>query len=447
MIKQNANQGAILYVHPTTTMSRQCIMPFSIPALVKRLPYPVEGYFAADLTDDSIKKARIIFMDIHWYLSLYGAGELAKRIKTVNKQCFIIAGGITASEYPQPIIDRFGIDFIIRGDGEIPFPKLVETIMEGMNDFDAIPNLVGKNGINNPRSYFLKGADMEQNDYLDIDFFPAFQKEIYRVQKNNVSPWSEVIFPYMIPFRGCPIDCIGCAGAVTEQTKLFGRKPIMRSAEKLNDDFERIDRNPNIHFVSIYHDFITLMHPQYAFDVLKRPLRVNVRMEFNAKPEMDQLELVLRTFKGGVINFSIDHYHLTSDKIIDPAHMIRLIKRVKDFPSFFTVLSYNVIFARENEAYKKGMRQIVRETGCLISDESFYWTEHPIPDKRGFADEDMFDMHVALSRDKKFVKSPITNLYDNIEPYMPRPLTMGIRKTQQWMAQNVPYYISQITQA
>ena len=437
------NEGLILYVHPSTTMSRQCIMPFSIPALVKRLAYPVKGFFAADLKDEDIKRAKIIFIDIHWYLSLYGAGELARRIKQINKDCTIIAGGITASEYPKPIIKKFGIDFVIRGDGEIPFPKLVETIMEGENDFASIPNLVGRDGINNPRTYFLTSKDMEEDDYLDIDFFPAFKKEIYRVQKNNVSPWSEVIFPYMIPFRGCPIDCIGCAGAISEQTKLFGRKPVMRSAERLRDDFERCNSNPNIHFVSIYHDFFTLMRPQYAFDVLTQPLRLNVRMEFNAKPEMDQLELILRTFKGGVINFSIDHYHLTSDKIIDPAHMIRLINRVKDFPSFFTVLSYNVIFATNNPEYKKGMREIVRKTGCLISDESFYWTEHPIPDKRGLADEDMFEMHVALSRDKKFVKSPIVNLYDAMEPYMPRPLTLGIRKTQQWMVQNVPYYFSQ----
>jgi hypothetical protein len=285
---------------------------------------------------------------------------------------------------------------------------------------------------------------MEENEYLDIDFFPAFKKEVHRVQKNNVSPWSEIIYPYMIPFRGCPIDCVGCAGAISEQVKLFGRKPVMRSAEKLRDDFERMDRDPNIHFVSVYHDFFTLMHPKYAFKVLTKPVRANIRMEFNAKPEMDQLELILKTFKGGVINFSIDHYHLTSDKIIEPAHMIRLINRVKDFPSFFTVLSYNVIFARNNAEYKKGMREIVRKTGCLVSDESFYWTEHPIPDKRGLADEDMFEMHVDLSRDKKFVKGPLTNIYDSVEPYIPRPLTLGIRKTQQWMVQNVPYYLSQM---
>jgi hypothetical protein len=444
MILSTSTEGQILYVHPSTTMSRQCIMPFSLPALIKRLPYPVKGFFAMDLTDEDIRKARIIFMDIHWYLSLYGAGQLAKRIKTVNKKCIIITGGITASEYPKPIIEKFGIDFVIRGDGEIPFPMLVKTIMEGSSDFSAIPNLVGKDGLNNPRTYSLNSADMEENDYLDVDFFPAFKKEIYRVQKNNVSPWSEVIFPYMIPFRGCPIDCVGCAGAISEQTKLFGRKPIMRSSGRLRDDFERCNADPNIHFVSVYHDFFTLMNPKYAFEVLTKPLRLNIRMEFNARPEMDQLELILRTFKGGVINFSIDDYHLTSDKIIDPAHMIKLINRVKDFPSFFTVLSYNVIFARNNPEYKAGMREIVRKTGCLISDESFYWTEHPIPDKKGLADEDMFEMHVELSRDQKFVKSPIVNLYDAVEPYMPRPLTLGIRKTQQWMVQNVPYYISQV---
>ncbi|MFN8288201.1 MAG: cobalamin-dependent protein [Chitinophagales bacterium] len=434
----------IYYVHPSTTMSRQCIIPFSVPALVKRLKYKVEGRFQDDLKDSEIREASIIFLDIHWYLSLYGAEKLVKRIKQVNKKCIVIAGGITASEYPKPLIDKFGIDFVVRGDGEIPFPRLINTIMEEENCFDDIPNIIGKNGINNPRSYILRSSDMEENDYLDIDFFPDLKKEIYKIQKNNISPWSEIIFPYMVPFRGCPIDCVGCAGAITEQIKLFGRKPVMRSAGKLRDDFDRCNANPNIHFVSIYHDFVTLLHPKYAYEVLSKPLRLNVRMEFNSKPEMDQLELILNTFKGGVINFSIDHYHLTSANIIDPEHMIKLINRVKDFPSFFTVLSYNAIFAHDNENYKKGMREIVRKTRCLISDEAFYWTEHPIPDKQGFSDEDMFQTHVQLSRDKKFIKSNLTNMYDMTEPYLPDTVSLAIRKTHQWMTQNVPYYFKSV---
>jgi hypothetical protein len=444
VIQKDSDSGKVLYVHPQTTMSRQCIMPFSIPAMVKRIPYAVDGRFAGELTDQEIRDARIIFMDIHWYLALHGAELLCKRIKTVNPNCVTIAGGITASEYPYQIISKFGVDFVIRGDGERPLPELVTAIMEGTSDFENIPNLIGKNGVDNPRRYVLNSADMEENDYLDIDFFPSFKKEIYRIQKNNVSPWSEVIHPYMIPFRGCPIECVGCAGAISEQRKLFGRKPVMRSAERLREDFERCDREEGIRFVSIYHDFITLLKSDYAFDVLTRPLNLNVRMEFNSRPEMDQLRLILNTFRGGVINFSIDHKHLTSSDLIDPDHMVALIKEVKKHRSFFTVLSYNKIFARNNPAYKEGMAWIVKATGCLVSDESFYWTEHPIPDKNGLADEDMFDMHLELSKDRKFMKGPMVKMYDSLEPLIPRNLSLGIRKTQQWMVQNVPYYVSNL---
>lgn len=432
----------ILYIHPQTTMSRQCIMPFSVPALVKRLPYKVKGYFAQEVRDDEIKHAKIIFIDIHWYLSLYGASLLCKRIKTLNPFCYIIAGGITASEYPKMICQKFEVDFVIRGDAEKPFPLLVTALMENnLSDLENIPNLVSREGINNPRTYVLNRVDMEENDYLDIDFFPSFKKEVYKIQKNNVSPWSEVIFPYMIPFRGCPIDCLGCAGGYTEQKKIFGRKPVMRSIEKLRDDFDRCNSNENIKFVSIYHDFITLLKPDYAFQVLNKDLRLNVRMEFNSKPELEQLELVLNRFKGGVINFSIDYMHLTSSKLIDPEHMIKLINKVKKHPNFFTVLSYNSIFAKNNKEYKSGLKKILKTTRCLISDESFYWTEHPIPDKRGLADEDMFDAHVKLSKDKKFVKGPLTKIYDASEPFMPKKMSLGIRKTQQWLVENMPYYM------
>lgn len=434
----------IFYVHPKTTMSRQCVMPFSVPALVNRLKYPVKGKFPDELTDEDIKGAKIIFIDIHWYLSLYGAQILVERIKTINKDCKVIAGGITASEYPKSIIENFGVDFVVRGDAEIPFPLLVEKIMENQTDFETIPNLYGKDGLITPRKYILKSAEMEENEYLDIDFFPSFKKEIHKIQKNNVSPWSEIIYPYMIPFRGCPIECIGCAGGITEQSKLFGRKPIMRSADRLRDDFERCEKDPDIHFVNIYHDFLTLMNYEYAFNVLKKPMGLNLRMEFNAKPEMEHVELLTSHFGGGVINFSIDKKHLTSTDLIDPDHMVSLIKRVQREKNFFTVLSYNSIFARNNLEYQEGLRYIIKKTRCLISDEAFYWTEHPIPDKNGLADEDMFQLHIEYSKDKKFVKSNLVKLYDSTEPYLPKKLTLGIRKTQQWLAQNLMYELNSL---
>jgi hypothetical protein len=416
-------------------------MPFSVPALVKRLPYKVLGLFSSELTDTQIRSAQIIFIDIHWYLSLYGAQQLCLRIKRVNSSCVIIAGGISASEYAKVIVDKFKVDFVIRGDGEIPFPRLVHSIMESKNDFSEIPNLVSRSGLSTPRSYVLTRNDMEENEYLDIDFFPSFKKEIYRIQKNNVSPWSEVIYPYIIPFRGCPIDCLGCAGGYTEQKKLFGRKPVMRSIERVREDIDRCNADENIKFASIYHDFITLLKPEFAFEVLNKKLRIGVRMEFNSKPEMEQLDLVLNRFNGGVINFSIDYMHLTSDKIIEPDHMIKLINKVKKTPNYFAVLSYNSIFAKDNKEYNRGLRSILKATNCLISDESFYWTEHPIPDKNGFADQDLFDMHIKLSQDKKFVKGPLTKMYDASEPYMPRKLSLGVRKTQQWLVENLPYYM------
>jgi hypothetical protein len=215
----------------------------------------------------------------------------------------------------------------------------------------------------------------------------------------------------------------------------------MRSIERVREDIDRCNADENIKFASIYHDFITLLKPEFAFEVLNKKLRIGVRMEFNSKPEMEQLDLVLNRFNGGVINFSIDYMHLTSDKIIEPDHMIKLINKVKKTPNYFAVLSYNSIFAKDNKEYNRGLRSILKATNCLISDESFYWTEHPIPDKNGFADQDLFDMHIKLSQDKKFVKGPLTKMYDASEPYMPRKLSLGVRKTQQWLVENLPYYM------
>jgi radical SAM superfamily enzyme YgiQ (UPF0313 family) len=205
----------VIYIHPQTPMFEPLTIPLSLPALIKRLPVKIKGYHYNEVSDEIIINSKIVIIDIHWFLSLKGAIELASRIKSINSKTIIIAGGITASIYSKWLAEKGGFDYIIKGDAEIPLPMLVSEIL--LNNIpSSVPNLVGKNGFKTLQSYFLTSEDLNNNEFYDIEFFPALKNRVTHLHNINKG-WPPQLFPYLIPFRGCPINCEVCLGGEEEQ--------------------------------------------------------------------------------------------------------------------------------------------------------------------------------------------------------------------------------------
>ena len=179
-IVNNTNKD-ILYVHSDIPMLYRFIIPISIPALVNRIPYKVEGLYESELKYFNLNKIRIIIIDLHWYLSLKSAMTLVKSIKRINPAITIIAEGITASLFAEILVNRSDIDFVIRGDAEIPLPLLIKSILDNGRNLEVVPNLIGRNGFKTEWKYVLTREDMDDNDYYRIDFFPSFKKDIHKV--------------------------------------------------------------------------------------------------------------------------------------------------------------------------------------------------------------------------------------------------------------------------
>jgi len=233
LIIKNEHIGQVIYVHPYHfRMFYRSTIPISLPAIINRIPYPVQGYFPEELNHEIIKNAQLVIIDIHWNYALHGAKMLVKLLRSVNANLKIIAGGYTASMFPEKLTSDFDIDFVIRGDGEIPLPSLVSALMDTPSQLDQVSNLIGKDGFKTAWNYRLTKQDLDKNEFYDLSFFPSYQLDVRKVHKRNFG-WPAYIFPYLMAFRGCPLPCPTCAGSVEEQKKLFKRGPIIRSADRL----------------------------------------------------------------------------------------------------------------------------------------------------------------------------------------------------------------------
>lgn len=403
----------VIYIHPYTPFIYPWQnIPLSLPALINRLPFKINGFFAEELNKSTIKNAKIAIIDIHWFISLYGAYILCKKLKKTNKEIIIIAGGLTASEFSGLLIKNFNIDFIIRGDGEIPLTMLVNKLLNDHNVSD-VPNIIGKNDFFTEQKYFLTQKDIDDNDYLNIDFFPSFKQVVYNLHKfmNLGSP----IFPFIVISRGCPFNCKYCAGSVSDQKKLFKRGCLIRSPNKVVDDIRRIEANKNFSFIRILHDFLTIGNDDYVNEILgNNKFKLKLGIELFSTPKTEQLKHLMDCFDGGTITFPMDNNHSTTDILTNIETLIQSILLVQRNPNYHPILYYNKTFAISNKIYHSAVDEIYKKTNCKVLDMSWWWVDYPIPDDNGYSENSTFGSFFKASynqerifnKDKNDLKPP-----------------------------------------
>ena len=427
------NAPAVIYVHPKTPMLFRCIIPVSVPAIIDRISYPVTGYYPDELQSIDLNKVKIVIMDIHWYLSLNGALELAQYIKEKNSQIIIIAGGLTASLFAGILVKQTPIDYIVRGDGEVPTAQLVDALMNNKS-IDTVPNLVGKHEFITPWSFALSQEEMNLNNYYDIDFFPSFKLDTYKIHRYN-SGWPVSIFPYLMSFRGCPVDCQNCLGGLSEQQTQFKRGPVFRTAENVKKDLQFLSNNENITFANSHIDYITFYEDKDVLSLFSKRYKLKIQHDFMKVPPRSVLELFLNSFSGGTICFSMDKYHATSEIIEDPEKLIEAINFVKSKKEYHLLLYYVKRYLKTNKEYRAALKYIVKKTNCCLYSADFFWGDAP-PNQNGDGDTLEYKRCMAISQGKenKFRVSNILArgglLIDRFVPYMSVPMRQLIYRCQ-----------------
>lgn len=437
----------VIYVHPRTPMTYGRNIPISVPALIKRVEVPINGYCYSDLSNEAILHAKICMIDIHWFFSLKGAKELVSRLKRINDKIIVICGGITSTEFPQQIINQINVDYVVRGDGEGPLPLLIKALMEEGKGLERVPNLIGKDNFSTlfkVKPYSLTKKDFNLNEFYDIDFFPMMKQELMKMHKNNPG-YPPFVFPFILPFRGCPIECDFCGGAPKEQSKLFNRKVIYRTSDRLQEDFNVLESQEWITFYNCLLDFVTLMSPDYVKMALPlKKSRLKTQYEFTKAPSIELLDLFLSKFSGGMIHFSVDKMHLTSERLNDPEHMVKLIKLTQNkYPEYMPILDFSSVYAYSNPQYYNAIRYIIKKTNCYLYDGSIWWSDFPKPDQQGYGDQEKFDyfLNNALSY-KHTISNSMVSIMNFIDNNFPLYFKKAVRKSYYGYYYKLPFLMN-----
>lgn len=177
------------------------------------------------------------------------AFKIAHLVKKIDPKIKVVVGGGHATAAPQRMLEQKAIDFVVIGEGEENFPKLLKNINSlSKTQIDGLGYKKEKSIIINPKTQFVK--DLDQLPFpawhlLPMDsYFAANSGGFFR----KGSP-----FLTMITSRGCPNRCIYCT-----VNKAWGNIWRARSPENVLEEIKTLVKRYKIQEIQFLDDNISV---------------------------------------------------------------------------------------------------------------------------------------------------------------------------------------------
>jgi len=190
----------------------------------------------------------------------------AKDTKAKRRETFVFVGGHSASFVAAEFLEHAegAIDCIVRGEGEVIAPRVLEAI--GDPKLDTLPGVVTPTGA---------GPSPTLLDNLDLHL-PArdLGRKRHKYFIGVLDPCASVEFT-----RGCPWDCSFCSAWT-----FYGRSYRKGTAEAAGEDLARI-REPNVFIV----DDVAFIHAEHGDAIASEIERRRIRKQYYLETRCDVL--------------------------------------------------------------------------------------------------------------------------------------------------------------
>src|SRR5574341_1171134 len=268
----------VLLVHPSALMYSELYLRLEplgmerVAAAVRAAGHDVrlldlQVFTHADLHRelDALKPHAVGF-SVNYLANVPEVLDLAKDAKRLLPEAFVFVGGHSASFIAPEFLDhaRGAIDCVVRGEGEIIVPRVLEAI--GDRGLESLPGVVTRHG-NGPSPTLL--------DNLDT-FLPArdLARSRHKYFIGVLDPCASAEFT-----RGCPWDCSFCSAWT-----FYGRSYRKASPEAAVEDIAAI-REPNVFLV----DDVAFIHAEDGFAIGRELERRGIRERYYLETRCDVL--------------------------------------------------------------------------------------------------------------------------------------------------------------
>ena len=219
-------------------------------------------------------EAPIFGLDLHWMAQCHGAIEVAKRLRVIHPEAFIVFGGLSATYYADQLIQYQAVDAVIKGyDTLKPITQLVQAIKRGERTFTHIPNLVykEKRSVTVSTGFTHKPARNYSDTTTDWSFY-----------KNARSDSTTTKLIMTLPNSGCAYDCAWCGGSRYAYKNIMGvtKTLISKDNRRVIDELQTMGdaaKTTSIYALQCYSETKPRLH-QYL-DTVKEMGYKNVSFE------------------------------------------------------------------------------------------------------------------------------------------------------------------------
>lgn len=162
--------------------------------------------------------------------------RISEIIKALYPDVKVVFGGVHVTALPEEALSKKSVDFVIRGEGEESFLKLIQRA--------PVENIPGLSYKENGNFRHVKPAGWVMD--LDSIPFPAFHKINLRAYHPAASTYKRLPAINMLTSRGCNGRCTFCCSA---------NIPLrVRSAGNIFEEMQMLSREYKIREISFYDD-------------------------------------------------------------------------------------------------------------------------------------------------------------------------------------------------
>ncbi len=197
--------------------------------------------------------------------------RIATMAKNINPKIVTVAGGYHPTLSPS---DTHGFDYVLRGEGEYSFLKLMRVLLDGRGALSEVSRLGG-----NPE---------HPNQVVDIEKLPHPAKHLVLGEAAYPKGGLSIV----ISSRGCPFSCTYCSSPA-----FFGRRVYYRPFSDVINEITELQDRYGLKEFYFADDTFTIKKPrvhEFCRELISRKMRINwsciTRLDLIDEPTLELMK-------------------------------------------------------------------------------------------------------------------------------------------------------------
>lgn len=209
------------------------------------------------------------------------AVKLINLLRKDNVTAKLVIGGHHATALTENVLRETGVDIVVRHEGEVTFPELVDVLGKGA-DIEKVKGI----------AYLRDGKvvhtpNRELVDNLDLLPFPA----------RELLPMDKYAYGVLLSSRGCPFKCVYCDKNISTRNVRY------RSVDNVLDEIEEVVlkwKEDRIYFIDDHF----LLNKKRFFEITNGWMKRGLKFEWLCQARVDAAdeEILRQAKKSGCIS-------------------------------------------------------------------------------------------------------------------------------------------------